>query len=467
VETIPLKRLSKNLLSLFSADIVRRLFGFIAVAYLARILGKEGFGAVNLGFAVLAYVMVLSGAGFPTLGTKKIAQGGQPELVGSVIGSRLIATIIVLLVVVFAVLTTVQNPTITYLIILFSCAVLPQIFFVDWFFQGKETLGIVSAARVMQAFVYLAVVIIFVRTINDILWVAVGSISGECVASTLLFVRFRMKHPGVHIRIKPSLHLLKQSIPLAVGIVLTTLVINYPSLALGIFTTTSDVGTYSAASKLVYFLLMGDRILILLLLPASARKYSDSPETFNRMLTDAMRWILIISLPVAVGGILIASKLITIIYGAEYSSSIAVFQVFIWYFFITMLHTVYSAGLIGVGGDKSYGKIMLVTAFAYLVTVTAGACLFGAIGAAFGVVISEGISVLLMKHALQRVVPIRHPEKILRVILSVAIMAVCVAFVIPYGLLWGILLGIGCYSLMLILLRAVVWNDVKTLIVRF
>ena len=462
-----MKRLSKNLLSLFSADVARRLLGFISVAYLARVLGKEGFGAVNLGFAVLAYVMVLSASGFPTLGTKKIAQGGPPELVGSVIGSRLITTIIVLFIVAFAMLTTVQNTTLAWLIILFSCAVLPQIFFVDWFFQGKETLGIVSAARVMQAIVYLAVVLIFVRTFNDILWVAVGSIAGECVASTLLFIQFRITHRSVRIRIKPSLHFLKQSIPLAVGIVLTTLVINYPSLALGIFTTTSNVGTYSAASKLVYFLLMGDRILVLLLLPASARKYADSPEAFNRMLTDAMRWILIISLPFAVGGMLIANKLIAIIYGVEYSSSIAVFQVFIWYFFITMLHTVYSAGLIGVGGEKSYGKIMLATAFAYLVSVTAGACLFGAIGAAFGVVLSESISVLLMKRALQRIIPLYPPEKILRVVLSVTIMAVCVAVVIPYGLLWGILFGIWCYCLMLILLRAIVWDDVKILLARF
>ena len=462
-----MKRLSKNLLSLFSADIARRLLGFISVAYLARVLGTEGFGAINLGFAVLAYVMVLSAAGFPTLGTKKIAQGELPELIGSVIGSRLIATMIMLLVVAFAVLTAVQNATIAWLIILFSCAVLPQIFFVDWFFQGKETLGIVSAARVMQAVVYLAVVLVFVRTINDIMWVAVGSIAGECMASALLFIRFRVLHPGIHIRIKPSLHLLKQSMPLAVGIVLATVAINYPSIALGIFTTTSNVGIYSAASKLVYFLLMGDRILVLLLLPASARKYSDSPEIFNRMLTDAMRWILIISLPVAVGGILIASKLIAIIYGAEYSSSITVFQVFIWYFFITMLHTVYSAGLIGVDGEKSYGKIMLVTAFVYLGTVTAGVCFFGAIGAAFGVVIAECISVLLMKRALQRIIPLCPPEKIVRVIFSVAIMAVCVAAVLPYGLLWGILSGISCYSFMLLLLRAVVWNDVETLLVRF
>ena len=67
-----------------------------------------------------------------------------------------------------------------YHLILMRC--LPQIFFVDWFFQGKETLEIVSAARVLQAIVYLAVVLIFVRTINDIMWVAAGSIAGECVS---------------------------------------------------------------------------------------------------------------------------------------------------------------------------------------------------------------------------------------------------------------------------------------------
>ena len=69
-------------------------------------------------------------------------------------------TSIVLLVAAVAMLTTVQDTHVARLIILFSCAVLPQIIFVDWFFQGKEILGIVSAARV-QAIVYLAFVLFF------------------------------------------------------------------------------------------------------------------------------------------------------------------------------------------------------------------------------------------------------------------------------------------------------------------
>jgi O-antigen/teichoic acid export membrane protein len=463
----PVKRLSQNLLSLFTADMVRRLLGFISVAYLARVLGKEDFGAVNLGFAVLAYGMVLSAAGFPTIGTKKIAQGASLEVVGQVIGSRLISTILVLAVIVLTVMAGVQNRTIAWLIILFLFSLLPQIFFVDWFFQGKETMGIVSAARIVQSVVYLAVVLIFVRTADNVLWVAVGSICGECVASAILFTQFRKKFHDIHIRFTPSLRLFKQSAPLAIGIILTTLMMNYPVLALGILKTSSDVGVYSAAGKLVYFLMMGDRILVLLLLPASARKFHDSPRMFQELLRDSVRWILLISLPIAVGGMLIADDLIRIVFGAEYSVSASVLQVFIWYFFLTMLHTVFTSGLIGAGGEKSYGKIMIITALAYFFAVSAGVFWFGPIGAAFGVVAAEGLSVVLIGHALRLLVPLSPPEKILRVVLSVVLMAIGVASVVQYGFLWALLVGVGSYCLFIILLRAVVWNDVKTFMARF
>jgi O-antigen/teichoic acid export membrane protein len=461
------KRLSQNLLSLISADMVRRLFGFISVAYLARVLGKEGFGAVNVGFAVLAYGMVLSSAGFPMFGTKKIAQGASLEIVGQVIGSRLISTILVIAVIILTVIAGVQNTAITWLIILFLFSLLPQIFFVDWFFQGKETMGVVSASRILQSAVYLAVVLIFVRTADNVLWVAVGSICGECAASMLLFTRFRKKFHDIHIRLTPSLRLFKQSAPLAIGIILTTLMLNFPVLVLGILKTSSDVGVYSAASKLVYFLLMGDRILVLLFLPASARKFHDSPEKFPELLRDTLRWVLLISLPIAVGGMLIADDLIRIVFGAEYGVSASILQVFIWYFFLTMMHTIFTSGLIGAGGDKSYGKIMSITALAYFFAVSAGAFWFGPLGAAFGVVAAEGLSVVLINRALSLLVPLSPPEKILRVILSVVLMAISVVSVVQYGFLWALLMGVGSYCLFIILFRAVVWNDVKTLMARF
>jgi polysaccharide transporter, PST family len=462
-----MKRLSKNLLSLFSADIVRRLLGFISVAYLARVLGKENFGAVNLGFSVLSYGMVLSAAGFPIFGTKKIAQGASLELIGQVMGSRMISTLLVLSMIILAVCAGVQNTTLVWLVILLLCSLLPQIFFVDWFFQGKERMGVVGVSRILQSVVYLAVVLFFVQTAGDVLWVAAGSIFGECAASAFQFFQFRRRYRDIHIHVQPSLQLLRKSVPLAIGIILTTLVISYPPLALGLFATTSSVGDYSAASKLVYFLMMGDRILVLVLLPASARKFHDSPTSFVPLLHVTLRWIFLISLPIVVGGMLTADDIIRIIFGAEYALSASVLKVLIWYFFLTMVHTVFTSGLIGVGGEKSYGKIMTVTACATFFAVSAGAFWFGPLGAAFGVILAEGLSIVLMSRALRLFVQLPPPEKIVHTVISVVLMAVCVGFVLRHGFIWAILTGMGSYCVCLFLVRAVVWTDVRTFIARF
>jgi O-antigen/teichoic acid export membrane protein len=242
---------------------------------------------------------------------------------------------------------------------------------------------------------------------------------------------------------------------------------NYPPLALGIFNTTSDVGIYSAANKLVYSLLMGDRILLLLLIPASSRKYAQAPEAFREMLNEALKWIVILGLPIAVGGTLVADDLIILVFGIEYISSAAVLKVLIWYFLLTMLHSTFTSGLIGAGGEKSYSRIMVITAFMYLFFISVGAYWFGPLGVAFSVVVAEGLGLVLMSRSLKLLVPLRPPEKLLRILLSVFIMALCVTFVLQYGLPWALCVGAGSYCILLILVRAVNWNDLKVLMARF
>jgi O-antigen/teichoic acid export membrane protein len=462
-----MKRFSKNLLSLLTADITRRLLGFVSVAYLARILGKDDFGVINIGFAVLAYSMVLSTAGFSVYGTKRIAQGAPPELIGKVIGSRMITTVSMLLILCLVALLTVQDSRLAYLIIVFSCAIIPQMFFLDWYFQGKEKMGIISAARILQAVVYLAVVLFFVHSSGDVIWVALGAITGELTASVLFYIHFRSTHPEVRLQLKPSLELLKQSVPLAVGIIIATLVMNYPTIALGIFCSTSDVGIYSVANKLVYSLMMGDRILLLLLIPASSRKHSQSPEALQEMLQDALKWILVMGLPIAVGGMLVADKLTVLFFGVQYAASAAVLKILIWYFVLTMLHTTYTSGLIAAGDEKTYGKIMIVTALVYLVCVSCGAYWYGPIGAAFSIVFAEGISVVLMNRSLRSSLTLNPPKKLLRIVLSTAFMAVCVSFSLEYGLIFAICVGAVSYSMALLLVRALNKNEIKTLTAKF
>jgi O-antigen/teichoic acid export membrane protein len=444
----------------------RRALGFVAVVYLARVLGKDGFGFVNVAFAVLAYGVVLSAAGFPMLGTKRIAQGEQ-QFIGEILGARIITTVCVVVLIIVSSFSVLHDKTQAVVISVFSLTLFAQIFFLDWYFQGKENMNIVSLGRVLSSCIYTFIVLLFVHSAGDLWKVACAAIVGDTMTAIYYIQRFKHENRQQHIHIIFSFQTFKESFLLSIGIIISTFVINFPPLVLSALQSNADVGVFSAASKIVFFLLVGDRLLLPLLLPASARKQTDSPEALSRLLSEALRWVLLFSLPIAVGGMVLSERIIVLVFGASYAVSAGIFRVFVWFFFFTMLHSVYVSGLIAVGHENVYGKTMLITAALYTLTVTIGTMWFGAIGAAFGVVISEAMSVLMMRHALLPVITLKAPRAVLRIVFATIIMGCCVLFFSTWNLIAAILFGIVVYSIVLFATRGLTWSEAKTFLARF
>ena len=70
-----MRNASKNLLSITGGDLSRRVLGFATVAYLARVMTTSDFGAINIGYSVLSYGLVVSAGGLGTLGVREVARG--------------------------------------------------------------------------------------------------------------------------------------------------------------------------------------------------------------------------------------------------------------------------------------------------------------------------------------------------------------------------------------------------------
>jgi O-antigen/teichoic acid export membrane protein len=460
-----MKRLSRNLFALLTADIIRRVLGFLAVAYLARVLGTEAFGIVNIGWTTLAYGIALSAAGLPTFAAKRIAAGTGNGLLPGVIGSRIVTAAVVFCCTVILAFLLIHDRVTSLLISVMGMSVLAQSLWVDWYFQGRESLAPVAWARTLSSAVYLAVVIVCVKSRLDILWVAGAAVMGDILAADVMARRLRKEGVAFRIDIRGVTvsTLLRQSIPLSIGAILAYLSINFAPLALGVLRGAADVGIYSAASKLVFFLLVGDRILSTLLLPASARLHAESPEVLARTLREALRWVLIVGLPIAVGGVLLAQPFVSIVFGPLYAEAMPVFQIFVWYFLATMLHTVYTSGVIAAGGERSYGRIMTATAGLYVVTVTAGVLLAGELGAAIGVVVSESVSAALLRRTLGRLITLRRPPRLPAVLAATVGMGFGVYALQGQMIAIPLLAGIALYAILLFAFRGLTADDLRAL----
>jgi O-antigen/teichoic acid export membrane protein len=338
----------------------------------------------------------------------------------------------------------------------------------EWFFQGKEQMYVIGAGRFASALVYFLLTIMFVHSSADLLRVAFAAVAGDVLATTLLLALYHKQLPESRLRfsIAGGKTLLSQTVPLGAGSILAHFSVNLPPIVIGIVMTNTDAGLYSAASKMVFFLLMFDRVLGTLLLPASARLFTLDPEALAERLNTALRWILIAALPLCVGGALLADQVIVFLFGSQYQPAAIVLQVLVWYMLFTMIHTVYTSGIIAVGKEKEYSRVMMMSAALYAVSILICTKLFGLVGASAAVVGSEAMTLVLMRRAFHNTMKTIVPRSLPMILVAVAAMA-AVLFVLPsLHIIVTILIGAVVYGAVLFITRTLSAADFLLLVKR-
>ncbi|HEY6952725.1 MAG TPA: flippase [Bacteroidota bacterium] len=463
-----MKRLVKNFLSLASSEIVRKILGFLAVAYLARRLSLADFGLVSLGFTILAYTINISTAGLSVFGIKATARGDEKAVVGKLLSLRLLIAGAVFVLSAVGTVLIVKDPVAARLIVVFSCALFAHALLLDWFYQGREAMNTVSVGKCVTAAVNLILLLVLVRSDLDILLVGAAAVAGDFVMMLFYVVKYRREGNELHLVADPPAwrHMLGQSLPLGAGTVLGQISINLAPLVLAVLMTNVEVGLYSAASKLVMFLLIIDRVLGILLLPATARLQAASPEQLRLRLGEALKWIVLAALPLSVGGMLLSGDVIRLVFGPNFSEASGVFRILVWFLSLTMIHTVFTSGLLAVAPGDVYGKVMGRSAVIYFILVVVLTRAYGLFGTAFAVVASEGLTLLIARAKLRPYLDIRTNIPVLWILVALAAMSVAVLALPSVNIIVRVLTGAGVYCSILLLVRVLSFNDVATLVWR-
>lgn len=463
-----MRNASKNLLAITGGDLSRRVLGFATVAYLARVMTTADFGAINIGYSVLSYGLVVSAGGLGTLGVREVARGAADELVGTLTTLRLLGALIGYAATAFVALSFVRDPVVTKLLLIFSLSYFSNAFLLEWYFQGKEKMGVVGAVRVASALIYLGGVLFLVHSSADIAGVAIAAVLADAMASIVLMVMYYRNAHELPFRcsLKGSRTILRQSLHLGAGSIFAQLSVNLPAVVIGIMLSNADAGIFSAAYKLVIVLLVFDRGLATLLLPAASRLHAESPEILVRRLNIALKFILMAALPLAVGGSLLAVRLVPLVYGAQYLEASNVFAILVWFLFFTMIHTIYTSGIVAVGLEREYGRVMFVSMIVFVIAVTLGAAYAGVIGVAAAVVFAEFLTLLMMRSKFHSTVKTALPRELVWIVFAAALMASVVMLLSSFHILLLIPIGALVYATVLFATRAITLSELTSIIRR-
>jgi len=408
---------SRNIIFIYLGDAASRLLGLVAVSYLARVLGPSDFGTISIGLAVLAYAMVLGNSGLKLLGTRKVAGETQniESLTANIIIARLLLSAITFSLGVYIIYVFVASQEVFHITRVYLLGVFPAALLLEWFFHGKRKLGIIAGGKIISMFFYLVIVLLFVKNNKDIIWVAWAWIIGIAANCAFLWFIFKQKKYTVSFqRDKLKVRsLLLEAFPLGVAIIIAQITTQFPPIYLGLVATKSDVGFFTAAFKVILFLLILDRVFYSVFFPNISRCFNNFPDKLEAHVNAVLKITTVSVLMIGLYAVVSGHYIIHFIFGSSFMHAVPIFQVLVGYFVLNLINSVFTFTLIGMEKEKIYTRSLVNGMVVFFIVTFIVTEFMGTIGVACGLIAYQLTSLIIMAAALKRHILLNYIRSII------------------------------------------------------
>lgn len=237
--------------------------------------------------------------------------------------------------------------------------------------------------------------------------------------SSFLFIR-----KEISIRIKINIprikNILKNSFPIAVSIILTILYFRSDTIMLSIMDGAKATGYYNAAYKVLESFIFFPAMLVGLFLPTMSRKAKEGFSELGKILSFLLNVLILLSIPVVVGGVLLSSSIINIIGGAEFLPATRALQILFLAIGIISISTIFGNAIIVLNIQK---KAMIIYGAGFIFNIIANLLLiprYSYNGAAYATLLTEFIIALLLMYIVYKNAKFKPSARIIALSITAA-----------------------------------------------
>ncbi|MGD0372000.1 MAG: flippase [Candidatus Dormibacteria bacterium] len=463
--TSPTHVLARNISWLTVGQVTTWMMTLVWTVVVPRRLGSSEMGIFTLSMAVGGVLMVIISLGMEPLLVRRMATDPEqaPRLIGTAIALRALLLVPALVVtVLLAWLGPFHGEEGAAVLLGWAACVAPGVILgpVNSGFRAIEKMRYLTYSSVLSKALYtVSCIVMVVLGIRAIGILSAAVLTGFLVtALTLLWAR-----PHFRIQWRVSRHdltaLFVDSLPYWSFAAFFTIYLWIDSVMLAVMTSSTVVGWYGLPTQLFGTLMSVPVILSTAWLTRLVQAHRGGTAGLLRTARPAIEMVVVISMPVCVGTVLVASRLVQALYGSGFAQSAPVLILLALCVPPMYLNVVACQLMVAQDKQMVWTKMMvlasLINPLLNLVLIryfqqTAGN---GAIGASIAMVITEvilaGIGIWLIRNAFTRQMGVR----MLRGAAATAGMAGLVVLALRAGLLPGIVTGVVSFPLLTLLFR--------------
>ena len=452
---------AKNTFWLGVSQLASRLLRAIVVIYAARWLGANGYGVFSYALAIAGFLSLFSDIGVNWILVRESARhpDSRSKYIATTFFAKTALLSVALLLLLFAA---------PFLVKIEGAKLLLPVVALLFFSDGLREFGF-ALIRSLEQMETEAGINVFTNaatvTISLVaLWhyrtpyslalaYTIASLLGTLLTAGLL----RSHLSGLVNNFQRQLvaPMLRAIWPFAAMNLLWSIFMYTDVLMLGWLSTATKVGLYSAAQRPVQLLLVLPMTVAASLLPALSRFAHQADSRFKSLIERGLALVMLMALPLAGGGVVIAHQLITLLYGAEYGPSIQIFRVLSLSFLITFPILVINNAVFAREWQARFLPNMLAGALSNVVLNWILIPHWGGLGAAAATVVSQLLAYGTIYYGMQRRVGFTMLPVIYRMIIATILMMVVIELAGRWGINFYLLMaaGIITYTVTLLALR--------------
>ncbi len=327
----------RNTLFGMGAQFTLRIIGFLFNILVIRTLGDASFGQYSVILAWAGLFSVLGDMGITQYMTREVSRDPEraQELFWNTAALRFVLSIIAAVVTIQAAILKPYEPELVLGIALYTLTYFLQALLapLQSTVAGNERIDILAVFTVIGQITFMVAGTLFLLAGFNFIWLVVaGLINMPILIGLNLWVVYRYKMQPPRFRINPGTwkRLLLAGLPFAAIQLALTFNFQIDTVMLETFHPAAVVGWYNAAYHFTRSLLILTAALIVAMPLSLAREHAINPKAILPWYYRSTKFMVLIGLPLAVGGTLLADKIILFLYGWEYAPAAIGFAILIW-----------------------------------------------------------------------------------------------------------------------------------------
>jgi O-antigen/teichoic acid export membrane protein len=329
------RRIVYNVIFSSAAKISSTAVALVAIALITRHLGQEGFGWYATALAFLPFFGALGDWGLPQTTAMRISKPAAKEkkVVSNSLGIRIFISLGILIItpLITSFLPYPKELKLAIILIAFSYVFSSTYQVLIGMFQKRLLMDRVTGAELTGKIIQVILILVGVKLNWGFYFIVGTMLANVTVNFTLIFLLSRR-----FIKFKPAFdfpywkNFLHQSIPIGIGTALTFVYFKSNTILLSLLRPPEDVGIFGAAQKVIESVSFFPAMIVGLTMPLFAYNISKNKERFKFIVNENYKVFFILTIPLVIGGVMLADGIINIIAGAEFQASVPVLQTVIF-----------------------------------------------------------------------------------------------------------------------------------------